>query len=332
MRRLLHRWFVEYNPLYLLSAALVLRGVNVVSRELLHRGQTIAELAGPAIAEVYAWALIAGAALLFRRGLRRPAVMLVLLAVLYQGDLTLHTETCMYLGSAGWIASGVWLASFALKLFAMRRALELRLAFSTYVAPAIGALGLVFIPHVLSSTVVAIWLYALLAAALFLPNGIAIESGDPWHQTVLRRSRIATWSIWALLAGLHVVFWFSIRPLTIEPLAGVPIIVVARFVRRDWIFASAAFGMALLFGPLAGVLATGAFVLRAMRARDRRPLALGLPSVSSALAMRWAIQEEILTAPVTPLEWGVWSTGAGFVLLAVALIGSVKLRDPGQAT
>jgi hypothetical protein len=33
-RRLLHRWLIEYNPLYLLSAALVLGGVNQISRNL----------------------------------------------------------------------------------------------------------------------------------------------------------------------------------------------------------------------------------------------------------------------------------------------------------
>src|SRR5215471_429980 len=110
VRRLLHRWFVEYNPLYIVSAALVLRGVNLLSHAV------NLQLGVPAIVELYAWTLIGGAAFLYRVGLRRPAVMLSLLAVVYQGDLTLHTETCAYLGWTGVIASGVWLASFALKL------------------------------------------------------------------------------------------------------------------------------------------------------------------------------------------------------------------------
>jgi len=32
MRALLHRWLVEYNPLYLLSAALVLGGLTLISQ------------------------------------------------------------------------------------------------------------------------------------------------------------------------------------------------------------------------------------------------------------------------------------------------------------
>jgi hypothetical protein len=32
-RRLMHRWFVEYNPLYLVSAMLVLGGIWLLSRE-----------------------------------------------------------------------------------------------------------------------------------------------------------------------------------------------------------------------------------------------------------------------------------------------------------
>jgi hypothetical protein len=330
MRRLLHRWFVQYNPLYLLSAALVLRGVNVVSRELLERGHVIAELAGPAIAEIYAWSLIGGAAILFRRGLRRPAVMLIVLAVLYQGDLTLHTETCIYLGGIGWIASAVWLTSFALKLAAIGRALELRIARGTFAAPIIGAVGLVLVPRMLSGPVVSVWLFALLAAFLFVPRRIAIDSDDPWHQTVLRRARIATWSIWAVLVALHVAFWFSIRRMDAATLLPVSIVIAARFVRRDWIVAAIAFAMVLVFGPLAGAFGAIAFALRSIRARDRSPLVAGLPSVSSAVVTHWAIQVRIITAPVSALEWGWWSTGTGFVLLALALLGSLRFKS--QAT
>jgi hypothetical protein len=45
--------------------------------------------------------------------------------VLYQCDLTLHTETCVNLGSAGHVASGAWLMIFGAELhglaWAMRR-------------------------------------------------------------------------------------------------------------------------------------------------------------------------------------------------------------------
>src|SRR5262249_45016263 len=91
-RRLLHRWFIQYNPLYLLSATLVLAGTFSLSRGLEQVGSVHGPLAVSAIAELYAACLIGGAALLVRIGHRRPAVMLALITVLYQWDLTLHTE------------------------------------------------------------------------------------------------------------------------------------------------------------------------------------------------------------------------------------------------
>ena len=109
-RKLLHRWLVQYNPLYLLSASLCLAGMILCSRGLAHGGSAHGELVVALIAEVYAGALIGGAALLTRIGQRRPAVMLALITALYQCDLTLHTEASACLGSVGVAASAVWAA------------------------------------------------------------------------------------------------------------------------------------------------------------------------------------------------------------------------------
>jgi hypothetical protein len=119
---LLHRWFVVYNPTYLVSAVLVLGGMLTASRALSREDGIAGPLGVALVAELYACALIGGAALLVRIGQRRPAVMLALLTVLYQSDLTLHTETCAFLGTAGAIASAAWLALFVGKLFASRGA------------------------------------------------------------------------------------------------------------------------------------------------------------------------------------------------------------------
>src|SRR4051812_37312222 len=118
-RRLLHRWLVQYNPLYLLSASLCLGGMILCSRGLAREGSAHGELVVAGIAELYAVALIAGAALLTRIGQRRPAVMLALLTALYQCDLTLHTEACVWLGGAGMVAAAAWLALFVAKLLAL---------------------------------------------------------------------------------------------------------------------------------------------------------------------------------------------------------------------
>lgn len=81
-RQFLHTTFVTYNPIYLASAALVLAGLWLVSHDLATRGGLYG-LGVSGIAELYAIALIGSAAILFRTGQRRVAVMLGLLAAVY---------------------------------------------------------------------------------------------------------------------------------------------------------------------------------------------------------------------------------------------------------
>ena len=78
LRALLEEWFVTYNPLPLASAALVLGGLWIASREVAMRG-VVGALGVSAIAELYSLALIAGAWVLRAHGHRRSAVMLGLL-------------------------------------------------------------------------------------------------------------------------------------------------------------------------------------------------------------------------------------------------------------
>jgi hypothetical protein len=68
--RLFRRWFIEYNPLYLLSAGCVLVGASELSEGLAH--SIYSGVAVAAVAELYAWALIGSAAFLVRVELRRP--------------------------------------------------------------------------------------------------------------------------------------------------------------------------------------------------------------------------------------------------------------------
>lgn len=64
-----------------------------------------------------------------------------------------------------------------------------------------------------------------------------------------------------------------------------------------------------------------AVALFAWRARVRAPL-LGL----AALAAQAAVQTRLVTAPITGLEWGVWSTILGFVLLVATVAATVRLH------
>lgn len=239
LRRLLHRWFVEYNPLYLLSAMLVLVGTLGFSRGLAVGEDVAGFLAVAGIAELYSLALLGGAALLMRLGHRRSAVMLGLLTVLYQGDLTLHTETCVNLGTIGVVASASWLALFAGKLFAASRIFDLRLSRATWLTAIGGATGLALLPYLLpfldtrwQPAVVGGWLFVLVHGQRFAHVGAKVDR-DAWGATVERRSVVATWSIWSVLLLLHVGFWSMHHRFTLASLFPVVPFLAARWVRRE---------------------------------------------------------------------------------------------------
>ena len=278
-KRLLHRWFVEYNPFYIVSAGLVIVGVNLISGSLI--GSSVyAQLGVAAIAEVYAWALIAAAAWLTRTGYRRPAVMLALLVAVYQCDPTLHTETCVYLGFAGLLGVLAWLASFVAKLYALARALELRPSRSTFAVPTFGAFGLLLIPRsfaVLSvagiNALIACWVFALFASGLWSKrNVVSAVPLEAWGQTVLRRGVRATWLIWSVLGLSHVLFWLD--ELELEPTVLVPValLLATRWMRREsavWCVVTATVVLVGVAMPgifsVTALLAACAFALRALR-------------------------------------------------------------------
>jgi len=83
-RKLFHRWFVQYNPLYFVSALCVLLGMFLVSLGLGDLGWNLGQIILTAVIQVYEILLITGAAILFRlAGERRPAVILGLLEVFF---------------------------------------------------------------------------------------------------------------------------------------------------------------------------------------------------------------------------------------------------------
>lgn len=240
-RRLLHRWLIQYNPLYLVSAALVLVGVIVLSGGLAGGG-TAQQLGITAIAEVYAWSLIGGAALLVRIHLRRPAVMLVLLAALYQCDLTLHTETCAYLGVTGLLGSVGWWLSFVAKLRALAWAIEVRVSRSAVLVMSAGAAMVAGFPWVLravdgptASSLLALALFGLFGAALWTRRAIEGRTPwSPWAATVARRSIRAIWTGLSAMVLLHVGFWLSQHP-TLEAIALLPagMLLATRWAKRE---------------------------------------------------------------------------------------------------
>jgi hypothetical protein len=239
---LLHRWFVQYNPIYLVSAMLVLGGMITVSRGLAHEGSLYGPLGVALVAEVYACSLIGGAALLTRIGQRRPAVILALITILYQSDLTLHTETCSFLGLAGAVASLTWLGLFVGKLYALAWALRIRLARRAIATAAFGALGLTVGPHVLgrfdpptSGIVVAVFVFVLgsLYHSSHEQAATSLVPLDDWGRTVLRRSVRATWIVWAVLLALHVLFWSTQHSIRLSALVPTLALLAARRMRTE---------------------------------------------------------------------------------------------------
>lgn len=273
-RSLLHRWFVQYNPIYLLSAALVLGGVILVSRGLAEAGSMYGALGVAAIAEVYACALIGSAALLTRIGQRRPAVLLALVTALYQSDLTLHTETCAYLGMIGVFASLSWLGLFVAKLYALAWAVRVRItrrAGATVVLAATAlACGPFVVPMVgprhmgIALALVVFGLATLLPRTTDETATLARADGD-WPATVLRRCVFAISSLWIAALGVHVLFWSSQRPIALGYVALSLVFFTISTMRREryvwavtavlciatWALVPAAFSACVLLASLA---------------------------------------------------------------------------------
>jgi hypothetical protein len=245
---LLHRWFVQYNPLYLISAAAVLVGVYLLSDGLAQREGVWAQLAVFGVTELYQLALIGSAALLYRLRQRRPATMLALLTVAYMVDLTLQTSVSAYLGWVGVVAALAWIALTALKLRLLVWSLRLRVSWSVYALALAGAAGIAVLPQLLAARALSVPLATMLigwwifgVAALALWTRPRIESEDqlsPWGQRVLKQASSGSLMLWGLLAAGHVLWWtsqFSLMALvwflTLAPL------LATRLIRREvWVW------------------------------------------------------------------------------------------------
>jgi hypothetical protein len=228
--RLFHRWFVEYNPAYLASAALVLGGLTMMSFDLASTDHGALALAG--ISELYALSLIFGVFVLRRLGQRRVAVMLALLVMVWQCDLTMFLESSAFRPELGVTASLLWAGLFLLKLRLMAGALELKISRSSHAVAAFGALGIALLPHLFRATwisrteSVAIFVFLLGAAALYTPR--AIESAVGFDV----RGRRAVLGGWALLAtglAFHLADWQAELDVHLGVLVFVALLLSLRF-------------------------------------------------------------------------------------------------------
>jgi hypothetical protein len=140
LRRLLYRWFVQFNPLFTASALCVLGGVLVLSRAF----GTGAERALTVVVELYQWLLIGVAGLLYRRLLeRRPAAILGVIAVVFAMDPTLQVSALA--AAEDHVTTLLWLGDFALKLQGLLWAFQLRASRAAQTIPVLGAALVAFV-------------------------------------------------------------------------------------------------------------------------------------------------------------------------------------------
>lgn len=234
LRALLHHSFVEYDPRYLISAVLVLAGLTLLSCDLGQR-DAVAGLGLSFVAELYALLLIGGAAMLRRFGQRRMAVMLGLLAALYQCDLTLHVERDAFLGAVGLAAALGWIALFALKLHLLARALGLRLSRAALVVAVGGACSVALTPllaHAMwrwGQEIRTLGVFAAVMPGLFVRRTVESDVGFDYRG---RRAIHGTWALWGAAAIAHALF-DGIDPI---PLASVLLLFATRWARSERTF------------------------------------------------------------------------------------------------
>ncbi|UJR84365.1 Hypothetical protein I5071_64440 [Sandaracinus amylolyticus] len=287
LRALLRRWLFEHNPVYLLSAMLVLGGLWLVSRDMA-RVSALGGLGVGAIAELYALALIGGAAFLWRRHERRAAVMLALLAAIYQCDPTLQVEIFSFLGGTGIAASSTWLVLFVVKLVALARALELRVSRSAMLVPVIGALGLAVLPQLFRATALEgrtsltmLWVFALGATALWTSRRIESAHGFDVRG---RRALTGTWALWGAGALAHVLYWGAELGVSLFALVPVATLLATRWAMREravWGLSAAALAGTMVIAPwqtwCVALMVACVLVLRAWRAPTERMQAVRAP-------------------------------------------------------
>jgi hypothetical protein len=153
-RDLLHYWFVQFNPLYFISAMCILFGVFLVARNmetLAPKSPERAQLVLLAVIQAYEWLLIGGAALLaLRARVVRPAVILALLEAVFLFDCTFRLESIVFLGPLAYWLTAAWFLLTLLKVRLLAAALRLQLPGRVLAAVGASALGIVVAIHWLS--------------------------------------------------------------------------------------------------------------------------------------------------------------------------------------
>jgi hypothetical protein len=151
LRQVLLHFFVDFNPLYFISAVCVLYGIFLIDRNIEQLGLPTIEaqqfvLFG--VIQLYEILVIAGSAFLAHRArASRPAVMLGLLECVLLFDCTFRIESASVQGAFGHLLLVVWLLLTVAKVWGLARALRLPLPrpqFAALTATAAGMAGCIY--------------------------------------------------------------------------------------------------------------------------------------------------------------------------------------------
>ena len=355
---LLHRWFVQYNPCYFASALCTLAGVFLLAHELPADSFT-SKLGVAASAEGYQLLLMAGAALLLRAGLKRPAAILGITAFIFILDVAMNGERLMsFMGvmslEPGMRARRAIPASlvFALlgpiKLWLLARIFRLQSARGALavIGSIVAALPLLPYAVELESTSLSIrnsiylaisWVGAPVLAWAFTPAARGWTSAwteserDPW--LTRRIALVAPFLVVGLFAA-HVVAWNSLSDLALSPALAAPYLLAA----------TCAVVVRLATQPrlaeFAGWIGTGATLLAAATAPSETGIwPAGVLAIATGIGLVFVLETTgvRLFLPASVCLFGgtfmisvgpsipgaVWPAGLAVALLA----GAVRQRD-----
>lgn len=301
--RLLVRWFVQYNPLFTMSALCVLGGVLLLSQHL-QSTTTDVSLGLSVVVELYQWLLIGTAGLLYRRlNEHRPGVILGIIALVFLADPTLQLSALAAAGHVG--ACVLWVVLVAAKLHALQHAFCLRLSAAARAVPVLAAAFVAALPNARLFEDVADAVPVGLAVGIFLLGALAtvmkptIEStralGEVGEEMMPRlvRSAVAIGVVGALFQGGNAIFALGVGAI-LPALASCFLVAILRLRQEhEPILWGAAFTAVIIFNGAGLLLQLGlpllaVTLLLASRHHAPRVLSAGLlaAAVPSLLVLR----------------------------------------------
>jgi len=301
--RLLVRWFVQYNPLFTMSALCVLGGVLLLSQHLQSSTRDVS-LGLSVVVELYQWLLIGTAGLLYRRlNEHRPGVILGIIALVFLADPTLQLSALATAGHVG--ACVVWVVLVAAKLHALQHAFCLRLSASARAVPVLAAACVAALPNarlfddvadaVPAALAVGIFLLGLLATMMKPTVASTRALGELGEEMLPRlvRAAVVIGVVGALYQGGNAIYALGIGAI-LPALAACFLVVVLRLrAEHEPILWGAAFTAVIIFNGAGLLLQLGlpllaVSLLIASRNHAPRVLSAGLlaAAVPSLLVLR----------------------------------------------